>query len=110
MTHQRGGFNNSLNMSEPLDIKLEPSGDPALIPHGVIIVNKPLQLSSWKVDYKSFLEIGMGTGKNNKFGVLSCAVYSVKKMWLSINFYLIQPFQFGSFFFLHSPGNPVENT
>ena len=49
LAHQRGGFNNPLNITESLDIKLKPGGDPALFPLGEIILNKPLQFSSWKL-------------------------------------------------------------
>ena len=47
-THQWIWFNNSLNTSESLDIKLKAGGNPALIPVGELRVNKSLQLSSWK--------------------------------------------------------------
>ena len=42
LAHQRGAFYNSLNISESLDIKLKPGGDPALIPVAELLVNKPL--------------------------------------------------------------------
>ena len=47
-THQWFWLDNSLNISESLDIKLKPGGDPALIPLGEIRVNKPLEFRSWK--------------------------------------------------------------
>ena len=45
-THQWFWLDNSLNISESLDIKLKPGGDPALIPVAEHLVNKPLQLRS----------------------------------------------------------------
>ena len=48
LTHQWFWLDNSLNISESLDIKLKPGGDPALIPLGEIRANKPLEFSSWK--------------------------------------------------------------